>query len=318
MKAITYYRYGAPEVLQIEELPKPEPAPDEVLVKVHATSVNAADWRLRKADPLLVRPMFGLFKPNIRVLGAAYAGEVAAAGANVSRFKVGDAIFGCTDKAVGAYAQFITMKANGPIATKPENVSFEEAAAIPFGAHTAWHFLKKLGDLAEKQVMVYGASGAVGTAAVQMLKHKGAHVTAVCSTRNVELVKDLGADTVIDYMKQDPLQTDIKFDIIIETVGKAPVDRLADLLVNGGKLNLISAMLADSMKAMLVKITKGADLVMGTAEVDKNDMQAIAVLVSNGVLKPVVEKVYPMNEIVEAHRYVEQGHKRGNVAITML
>ena len=203
MRAIICTKYGDPSVLHLSEMEKPTPKDNEILIKMMATTVNSGDARLRRADPFLVRLVFGFFKPKIRVLGNVISGIVEAVGNNVTTFKVGDEVFGLNDLTMGTYAEYLVVQESTPLALKPSNTSFEEAAATVFGGHTALHFLKKADIKTGQKVLIYGASGAVGSAAVQIAKYYGAQVTAVCSTANLELVKNMGADTVLDYTKQD-------------------------------------------------------------------------------------------------------------------
>ncbi len=218
MKAAVYTQYGAPEVLQIKAIAKPVPQDNEILIKIHATAVNSADIRLRKADPFAVRFVYGLLKPKKTVLGGVLSGEIEAVGKNVRTFKVGDAVFGSAFPLFGAYAEYICLPESAPLAIKPASISHEAAAALPFGGLTAVHFLQKANIRPGQKVLIYGASGAVGSAAVQIAKSLGAEVTGVCSTANVELVKSLGADHVIDYTKTDFAKTGEQYDVVYETV----------------------------------------------------------------------------------------------------
>lgn len=318
MKAMICHAYGSPEVLTLEDIPTPEPGNDQLRIRIHASAVNSADWRLRKADPWLVRLFFGLQKPNKAVLGASLSGIVDKVGSNVSTFQVGDAVFGLSDSnTLGAYAEYVCVPADAPIALKPSNVSDEEAAAIPFGAHTAWHFLSKAGITSGQEILIYGASGAVGTAAVQLAKHLGAKVTGVCSTDNLELVTSLGADEVIDYRQQDIDKTAGMYDVIFETVNKAPLSMLLKHVKTGGKLILGAAMIKETLQGTVASLTNDKKVITGVAEERAEDMRFFKDLVETGTLKAVVDRTYPLEQLPEAHAYVEQGHKKGNVAISI-
>lgn len=318
MKAIVYEKYGSPDVLHIADVPKPQPKKGEVLVRIRATAVNSADWRLRKADPFLVRLMFGFFKPRIKILGIVFSGVVEDMGSDVTRFQVGDEIFGLTPTAIlGCNAEYLALPETSALALKPQNLSHEEAACLPFGGHTALHFLKKADLQAGQRVLIYGASGAVGTAAVQLAKYYGATVTAVCGPSNVDLVKALGADEVIDYTKTDLGAIKERFDVVIETVNKAPVAKVAALLQPGGTLVLAAAMLKEVFQGLWLMFTRKIKLLAGEVQVTHEDMTFLKTLAEAGKLKAPIDRTYSMAQIPEAHAYVEQGHKRGNVAITI-
>ena len=300
MKAAVYRKYGPPEVVKIENVEKPVPKDNEVLVKIHATTASAGDWRLRKADPFLVRIMNGIFKPtNVKILGYEIAGEVEAIGKNVKRFKTGDQVFSFTGFGFGGHAEYICIPEEGKlnkagvIALKPVNMSYEEAAAIPSAGITASGMLKKLRIQSGQSILIYGASGAVGVAAVQLAKYYGAEVTGVCSGANVEMVKSLGADKVIDYKKEDFTENKETYDIILDAVDMASRSRSKKSLKKNG-------------------------IFMSSHEISNvslEDLLLIKKLVEEGKYKAVIDRTYPLEEIVEAHRYVESWRKKGSVVI---
>ena len=317
MKAITYTKYGPPDVLKLKDVEKPQPKDNEVLIRIKATAVNSADWRLRKADPFMVRFFFGLFNPKKNILGVVLSGVIEKIGKDVTSYKAGDQVFGLSDMSLGTYAEYICLPETSALAIKPNNISFEEAAAIPFGGHTALHFFKKANIKNGQSVLVYGASGAVGTAAVQLAKYYGAKVTAVCSATNVEMVTSLGADKVIDYTKTNITHIDETIDIIFETVNKVPVSEIKKLLRKNGTLILSAAMLKEMFQGSLISLFGKIQVLMGEAKATADDMNFLKELSSSGKLKAVIDRVYPLEQIVEAHTYVEKGHKRGNVVITL-
>lgn len=322
MKAITYSQYGEPEVLKLTEMEKPTPADNQILIKMMATTVNSGDARLRRADPFLVRLMFGLFTPKIKVLGNVISGVVECVGKDVTNFKPGDEVFGLNDMTMGTYAEFIVVPDTTPLAIKPKNLSFEESAAIVFGGHTALHFLKKSEIKKGYKVLIYGASGAVGSIAVQIAKYFGAEVTAVTSTANVDLVKQLGADLVLDYTKASDLETLFakqgQFDIVYETVDKSDIGKMAKLVKTGGVLALGAVIIKGAIQGALVARKLKLKFVGGVASVNSKDMEFIAEICENGKLKPVIDKTYTLPEMAKAHAYVDAGHKKGNVVIKIV
>lgn len=318
MTAAVYANYGAPEVLQIKEVSKPTPKANEVLIKIHATSVNSGDCRLRKADPFAVRFFFGLLKPKQGILGVVVAGEVVEVGSEVKKYTVGDQVFGKTGMSFGAYAEYKCMPETGVLAIKPEYSSYETAAAIPFGGTTALHFIKKANIQPGQKVLIYGASGAVGSAAVQLAKYFGAEVTGVCSTSNLEMVRSLGADHVIDYTKTDFSSQGKTYDVVFETVGKAPFSSAIKAVTPEGTLLLASAWPADMLKGLWTSKTTNKKVISGGIEETAEDMAFLARLMETGKLKPVIDKTYPLAQIADAHRYVDGGHKKGNVVVRIL
>jgi len=315
MRSITYTQYGPPSVLKLTEIDKPIPTANEVLVKVKATAVNTGDLRLRAADPFLVRLIYGLFKPKTHVLGSVFAGIVEGVGIEVTRYKVGDEIFGLSNTFTKCYAEYVTVPESGYSALKPINTSFEEAASIPFGAHTALDFLKKANIQPGQKVLIYGASGAVGSAAVMLAKYYKAHVIAICSTGNLEMVKSLGADEVIDYTKTNLSDIKDRYDVVFESVGKTKVEEIIKLVTPTGILILSALMPAGILHAMSVSRKRKIKLLMGEVKVTAKDMEFIKERVEKGDLKPVVDKIYTLEKMVEAHEYADMGHKKGNVAI---
>jgi NADPH:quinone reductase-like Zn-dependent oxidoreductase len=317
MKAIVYRKYGPPEVLQVEEVKKPVPQDHEVLIRIHATTVTSGDARMRKADPFMARFFNGLLRPKrITTPGAELAGEVESTGNNVALFREGDPVYGSTGVVCGANAQYICLPEDGALSIKPDNLSFEEAAAIPFGALTALHFLRK-GNIREGQkVLVYGASGSLGTSAVQLAKYFGAEVTGVCSTANIELVKSLGADRVIDYTKEDITRNNETYDIIFDTVGRSPFSWcVKSLSEKGYYLRAVHMSPGPVFRGLWTGITSGKKVIGGISVERKEDLVFLKEIIEQGKFRPVIDGTYPLEKIAEAHGYVDKGHKKGNVVI---
>jgi NADPH:quinone reductase-like Zn-dependent oxidoreductase len=318
MKAAVYKKYGPPEVLEVIEVPDLKPKPNEVLIKVRATTVTSGDVRLRKADPFIARLFTGLFKPNAKsmILGSDLSGVVEAVGSEVKLFKKGDQVLGTTG-GFGAYGEYVALPETAVLAYKPENLSFEEAAALFFGGHTALHFLQKKGQIkAGQKVLIYGASGSVGTFAVQLAKYFGAEVTAVCSFSNLELVRSLGADQVIDYTKEDFTQTKERFDLIFETVGKTKLKDCVKLLKKAGVyLGTVHISLGKILQGIWINLTSKKKVIGGVASEHQEDAKFLAELAEKKFIKPVIDQVFSLAEITKAHVYVEKGHKKGNVVI---
>jgi NADPH:quinone reductase-like Zn-dependent oxidoreductase len=297
MKAVIYEKYGSPEVLKLAEIPKPVPKDNEVLIKIHATTVTAGDWRLRKADPFLARIFNGLFKPTrVKILGFEVAGIIEAAGSKVQTFKTGDSVFASCGFRFGGYAEYTCLPVKNDIALKPSNISFEEAAAVPIGGLTALRFLKQAGIKAGDKVLVYGASGSVGSFAIQIAKAMGAEVTAVCSTANLDLVKKLGADKVIDYTKEEYSQSTDTFDIVFDAVGKSSGTSAKKVLKSRGKF---------------VTVKK-------SPKSNPGDLLFLKELIEAGKLVSVIDRRYTLEQIREAHAYAESFRKKGNVVVNII
>jgi NADPH:quinone reductase-like Zn-dependent oxidoreductase len=307
MKAIVYEKYGPPEVLHFTELPKPVPKDNEILIKVHATTVHVGDTRIRsfrvpKAHWLPMRIFLGLFKPKRQILGMELAGDVEAIGKNVKRFKKGDPVFSLVGFNFGSYVEYrcqaedVSSETKGMVELKPKNMTYEEAAAVPGGAITALGILRTLNIKNGQNMLIYGASGSVGTFALQLAKYYGAKVTGVCSTSNLKMVKSIGADKVIDYTKDDFTKIDERFDFIFDAVHKIKRSRVKNLLKENGIFRTAHS----------------------GAKIQPDDLKFLKKIIEEGKLKSVIDRTYSWEDIVEAHRYVDKGHKKGNVAITIV
>ncbi|MBF2707863.1 NAD(P)-dependent alcohol dehydrogenase [Flavobacterium soyangense] len=319
MKAIEYLKYGLPDVLKLKEIEMPIPKSNEILIRIIATAVNSGDVRLRKADPFAVRLFFGLFKPKTNILGGVFSGKIEQIGSAVTLFKVGDEVFGHTDMSFGTYAEYKCLPENGSIALKPVTIIHNEAAVIPFGGITALHFIKKANITRGQRVLINGASGAVGTAAVQLAKHFGAIVTGVCSTSNIDLVKSIGADKVMDYTKEDFTKNGKTYDVIFDTVNKIVISESVKSLNVNGKLILSAAGISEMFHGLFVSMTSSRRIkvVTGVASHTADDINFLKVLIESGELKSVIDRTYSLEQMAEAHTYVEKGHKKGSVVITI-
>lgn len=325
MKAIVYSEYGAPDVLHLQEVEKPTPKDDEVLIHVRATSVTTGDVNARgfvfvpPGFKFLARLMFGLEKPKKPILGVEVAGEIEAVGNNVQSFKKGDQVYGIDGMGLAAYAEYKCMREQGVLTLKPAKLSYEEAAVIPNGATTALFFLRDRAHIQRGQkVLVVGASGSTGSAAVQLAKYFGAEVTGVCSTANVELMKSLGADQVIDYTREDFTRNGETYDIIFDTVcGKTSFARCKNSLKPNGLYLAVAGGVRELFQTMWTSLNGGKKVIAGPLPERKEDLVFLNRLVEEGKLKPVIDRCYLLEQMVEAHRYVDSGHKKGNVAITV-
>jgi len=319
MKAMIYTRYGPPEVVRIQDVDVPAVKADEVLIKIHATTVNRTDCGFRSANYFIVRFFSGLFKPRAKILGCEFAGEIEAVGKNVRNFKPGDRVFGYDETRFGGHGEYKVIAASGALATIPGGMDYTEAAPLTEGSHYALGNIRaarvKKGDIA----MVYGATGSIGSAAVQLLKHFGAYVVAVSNTKNVELVASLGADEVIDYETQQFTGTSHRFDFVFDAVGKSSFRQCKPLLKPKG-IYISTELGRNSENVFLALVTplgRGRKVLFPIPSITQADVVMIRNLAESGDFKPVVDRTYPLEQLVEAYRYVETGQKTGNVVITL-
>ncbi len=325
MRAIVYTEYGSPDVLQLKEVEKPTPKNDEVLIKIHATTVTTGDVNTRgfvfvpPGFGPLPRLMFGLAKPKRPILGTELAGVIEAVGKDVTLFKKGDQVFGIGSNSLGAYAEYVCRPEKGALALKPANITFEEAAAVPFGAGTALFFLRDKGNIQRGQkILINGASGGVGTYAIQLAKYYGAEVTGVCSTSNAALVRALGADKVIDYTKEDFAQSGEAYDIIFDTVvGQTSFSRCKQVLKTKGHYLAVAGGLREMVQTLWTSMLGTTKVLTGSAPERKEDLIFLKELIEAGKIKAVIDRCYRLEQTGEAHRYVDRGHKKGNVVITV-
>jgi NADPH:quinone reductase-like Zn-dependent oxidoreductase len=323
MQAITYHCYGPPEVLELQALEKPAPAEDQVLVRVHAAAVNPLDWHYMRGSPYIMRLGTGLGAPKETRLGVDFAGTIEAVGNRVTRFKPGDEVFGGR---TGAFAEYVTVREDRALALKPANVSFEQAAAVPIAAITALQGLRDKGRLQPGQkVLINGASGGVGTFAVQIAKALGAEVTGVCSSRNVDMVRALGADHVIDYTRENFTEGGQRYDLILDNVGNHSLRAIRRALVPDGTLVIVGGSskgnwigpMTEPLLAILSSPFVSQNLENFMARLDPQDLSALADLMRAGKVTPVIDRRYPLSEVPAAIRYLEEGHARGKVIITV-
>ncbi|MCK0118998.1 NAD(P)-dependent alcohol dehydrogenase [Loktanella sp. F6476L] len=323
MFASSYTQYGSPDVLELIELPTPAPKSNDILVQIVATTVSAGDWRARsltmpKGLGLVGRLVFGITGPRKQILGTEFSGVVVAKGADVTNFEIGDAVVGFPGASFGAHAEFITVPANGKVVRKPDNLSFEDAAAIPFGATTAYDFLVNKTKLQKGQtVLINGASGAVGSACVQIAKHIGAHVTAVCSGRNVALVKEIGADKVINYREQSVISPTDTYDVVVDTVGTLSWAQAQHCIKVGGKMVLIAGKTSDMIFGGIKAKLAGKTMIGGVASEAPDILAAVVQLAAQANYRPVIDRVFAFDDMQAAHAHVDTGRKRGNVLITV-
>lgn len=323
MKAVVCSAYGGPEVLQLTRLPKPVPQANEVCIRIHATTVTVADFRIRSFTVPLsfwlpARIILGLTKPKHPILGVEVAGEIVALGRDVRNFNIGDSVYGATLLSGGGYAEYICLPSSGALALKPAQLTYPEAAAIPIGACTALHFLRKAKIKKGQSILIYGASGSVGSFAVQMAKYFGASVTAVCSAKNAEWVTRLGADVVIDYQRSDFEDQLGRYDIVLVAIDKISF-RLCNRVLNSEGIYINITQPFRSLHMLWVSNTTKKKIYAGEKPVDTaSDLTFLNKMVEEKVLTPIIDRVFPLDQIQEAHRYVEQGHKKGNVAVTVI
>lgn len=322
MKAIVYERYGSPDVLQMKDIKKPTPKSNEVLIKIYATTVTSGDWRVRSLNVpsgfgLITRLVFGISKPRQPVLGTELSGVVESIGDAVRKFKIGDQVFAFSDTSMGCHAEYKCMPENGMVALKPARLSFDEAAALSFGGTTALDFLRRAKLQSGEKILINGASGGVGTAVVQLASYFGADVTGVCSTANQDLVASLGANHVFDYTKEDFTKNGKTYDVIVDTVGNAPFSRAKDSLTYNGRLLMVVAGLPDMLGIPWASITTSKKIIAGPVALRLEDLHFLAELAETGQFKPVMDRCYPFEQFVEAHRYVDTGRKKGNVSLIL-
>ena len=322
MKAILHTKYGSPNELQLKEVEKPFPKDNEVLIKIHATTVTTSDCNVRnftfvpKSFMFFARIMLGFKKPKINILGIDLAGEIEAVGKNVKRFRTGDQVFGSPGTKMGAHAEYTCVSEDGALAIKPPHIKFEEAAAISLAGNTAVFFIRDLAKIqAGQKILIHGASGAIGTYAVQLAKYYGAEVTGVCSATNAEMVKSLGADKVIDYAKEDFTKSDERYDFVFDVVGKTTFSQCKGLLKQKGIYLENMLELVDFLKMIWTSMIGGKKIKGGISKETVENLNFFIELIESGKLIPVIDRSFPLEKTAEAFQYVEQGHKKGNVII---
>lgn len=331
MKAVVMTEYGPPEVLQLKQVEKPVPKEDELLICIHATSVNYGDLVARNfgnipaSEFYMPLPLwffskiyFGLGKPNITILGSEFSGEIETVGSAVKAFNPGDQVFGYLGQSMGAYAEYLALPEDGVLVMKPANITHEEAAVIPMGSMMALYLLREKGNIQPgNKVLINGASGSIGSAAVQIAKYYGAEVSGVCSTPRLEFVKALGADKVIDYTQEDFTQNGETYDLIFDVLGKSSFSRVKNSLSSNGRYLLASFKTGDLLQMMITSITGNKKVICAMAPGSTEDLIAVKDLIQAGTIKAIIDKSFPLEKTAEAHRYVEGGHKKGQIAITV-
>lgn len=331
MKAIVYTEYGSPDVLRLKEIAKPAPKDNEVLIRNYATTINFGDLMARNYKAisprefnmpflfwLLAKISFGLNQPKVTILGNEFAGEIEAVGKTVTRFKPGDQIFGYLGQNMGAYAEYICVPEDGVLAMKPANMTYEEAAVVPMGAIMALHLLREKGNIKPgEKVLINGASGGIGSAAVQIAKYFGAEVTGVCSTPRLDFVKSLGADKVIDYTKEDFTQSGETYDLIFDILGRSSFSRCKSTLSQNGRYLLASFKMRHLFQMLWTSMIDGKKVICALAPGSTEDLISVKELIEAGKIRTVIDRSYPLEQTAEAHRYVETGRKQGNVVITI-
>jgi NADPH:quinone reductase-like Zn-dependent oxidoreductase len=325
MKAIVYTEYGPPDVLRLKDVEKPAPKPNEVLIKVCASTVTTGDCNVRgfvfvpPGFGFIPRLVFGIRKPKKSILGTEFSGEIEAVGSKVKQFKAGDQVFGIDSANLGSYAEYVCRSEERALSIKPANLTYEESAAVPFGAGTALYFLRDKGHVQSGQkVLIIGASGGVGSYAVQLAKYLGAEVTGVCSTANVELVRTLGADKIIDYIKEDFASSGETYDLILDTVcGKTSFARCKSVLKERGIYIAVAGGLREVGQMLWTSMFGRKKVIIGTPPERKEELLFLKELAEAGVIKPVIDRMYPLEQSADAHRYVDSGRKKGNVVISI-
>lgn len=323
MRAVICERYGGPEVLRIAEIAKPEPAEDEVLVRVHAATVTSADRRLRSMDMpqgfgLIARAMFGITKPRNTVLGSEFSGQIESTGTKVTRFRRGDKVFGSSGASLGCHAEYLCIKETGAVALKPLNLDHRQAAALSFGGTTVLDYLRRSQLQPDERILINGASGCVGSAAVQLARYLGAEVTAVCSTRNATIVKSLGAQRVIDYTMQDFTASGDTYDIILDAVGNCSFHKVSKNLKRRGRLLLLAPNVPDLLHVPVAAMTTTKRIIAGPASETPEDVGLLASLAFRGTFMPLMDRTYSLDDIAAAHQYVDTGRKRGSVVVDLM
>ena len=320
MKAIVYKKYGPPDVLQLKEVEKPAPKDNEVMIRVYATTVNRTDCAMLRAKPFIMRFFTGLFKPNKPILGTDFAGTIEAVGKNVASLKVGEKVFGFDDGGLSSHAQYMTLSEDNALTTMPNNMTYEQATASIEGAHYAYNFINKVDIKRGQKVLVNGATGAIGSATVQLLKYFGANVTAVCDRKDADLVKSLGANKVIDYTKEDFTNSSEKYDFVFDTVGKSTFKKCKPLLVSGGVYmsSELGPMVQNPFLALITPIFGNRKVKFPLPTNRSRSVRLIKKLSEEEKFRAVIDRTYSLDKIAEAYRYVEQGQKIGNVVITVV